>query len=605
MCGIYGYINHSKLEDIKLIDRHKKSIDIISHRGPDNSTLKFYNTKSNDNDLFNIALGHNRLSIIDLNESANQPFEKDDYAIIFNGEIFNYIELREELIKKGVRFNTDSDTEVLLNLYIDQGSKAFNKLNGMWAFSILDKKKNELVLSRDRFGIKPLYYTETKDSFIFGSEAKQLLHHLEELKPNLSNIKDYLSLAFLDHNNDTFFDSIYKIPAATTRTIKLSSGQYNDEIYWNINNITPYKESYNEAVIEYGALFEDAVKIRLRSDVPVGNTLSGGLDSSSIAVVADKHTPNLLNFSVVSAEKGISEEVYVDELVKENNINVKKISSDALNPWKMLEEVIYHNDEPILSFSAVNHFNMMKKVKNETSLTVVLSGQGGDEGLCGYGKYTIMNILEAKKKGFSNLISEMYYAFPRLAKEFNFNLSKRYFNKLFPQKENFTFKVNTPKDFSISNNIVDRQVVDYQKYSVPPLCHYEDRNAMAYALEIRLPFLDYRLVEFSLGLPTEFKIKKGVSKRILRDAIKALPKRISQRKVKMGFNIPEREYFQLPEAKQFITKVLEKDSFPSRHNLLSQDLVKTLSQDKFSKKADFRLFQRIIFLEVWARKFNL
>jgi len=605
MCGIYGYLNFKQLEEKSTIEKHKKSLNIISHRGPDDSTLKLYNTKSKDSNLFNIALGHNRLSIIDLDASANQPYHQGDYVIVFNGEIFNYIELREELITQGVTFKTDSDTEVLLNLYIKYGIKAFNKLNGMWAFSILDKKADKLILSRDRFGIKPLYYTNSNGKFLFSSEIKQLLHHLKSIEPNHKNIKDYLSLALLDHNNDTFFDGIYKIPIATTRIINLKTGDFKEELYWDINTVKPYNKSYENALLEYEALFKDAVKIRLRSDVPVGNTLSGGLDSSSIAVIAKTYTPNLLNFAVVSDKKGVSEEVFVDELIKENTINVKKISSDTLNPWNKLEEVIYFNDEPILSFSAVNHYNMMSKVKQETDLTVVLSGQGGDEGLCGYGKYMVMNILEFRKTNPIQFVKEIYYSFPRLLKEFNFNLSKRYLNKLFPQKSNFTFKVSTPKDFSISNSILKRQISDYQKYSVPPLCHYEDRNAMAYALEIRLPFLDYRLVEFSLALPTNYKIRKGVSKRILRDAIKDLPELISRRKVKMGFNIPEKEYFNLPEAKPFIDNTLHKDSFLIKNKLLSDSLIQNLKQGKFNNNSEFRLFQRVIFLEVWARKFNL
>lgn len=605
MCGIYGFVNFKEFDNNSLKEKHLKSLDVISHRGPDNSTLKFYNTKTTNEELYNLVLGHNRLSIIDLNSNSNQPFEYEDYVIIFNGEIFNYLELRNELIEDGVSFKTNSDTEVLLKLYIKRGESAFNRLNGMWAFSILDKKTNKLIISRDRFGIKPLYYISTEDKFIFSSEIKQLINHLDTIESDSQNIKDYLSLSLLDHNNKTFFKDIYKLPQSTTRVIDLKTGKHNDNLYWDITNIIPYKKTYLEAVKEYQLLFEEAVKIRLRSDVPIGNTLSGGLDSSSIAVVAKNNTPNLLNFAVVSNKKGVSEEKYVDELIKANNINVKKLSSDTFNPWEKIEEVIYHHDEPILSFSAVNHYNMMKKIKHETNLTVILSGQGGDEGLCGYGKYMIMNIIEKRKTNILQFFQESFYSFPRLIKEFNLNLSKRYFSGFLSQNKNFTFSVEKPRDFSIANTITNRQIADYRKYSVPPLCHYEDRNSMAYALEVRLPFLDYRLVEFSLSLPIAFKLKKGVSKRILRDAIKELPKLISRRKVKMGFNIPEKDYFQMKEAKEFLALVLDEKSFVMRNNYLSKELINKLKQNTFNDKTDYRLFQRIIFLEVWARKFNL
>jgi asparagine synthase (glutamine-hydrolysing) len=303
MCGIYGYINYSGFESVNSNKIHLNSLGLISHRGPDNSTLKLYNTKSSCKDHYNIALGHNRLSIIDLNSNSDQPYEFEDFSIVFNGEIFNYLELKEQLKSEGVVFQTDSDTEVLLQLYIHRGVVSFNELNGMWSFSILDKKKNKLILSRDRFGIKPLYYINHNNKFVFSSEIKQLLGHLDVINPNEKNIKDYLSLALLDHNDETFFKDVFKLPSSTCREIDLETYEYNDFKYWDIEEKRIYTGSYENAVKEYKELFESAVKIRLRSDVPIGNTLSGGLDSSSISVVANKFTPDLLNFSVVSEKK--------------------------------------------------------------------------------------------------------------------------------------------------------------------------------------------------------------------------------------------------------------------------------------------------------------
>lgn len=603
MCGIYGYINLTSTSNIETdFIKHSGCIDIVGYRGPDNKSIKFYNSITDDKESYNIVLGHSRLSIIDLDSSANQPFELDGYSIVYNGEIFNYLEIKSDLVKLGYSFKTNSDTEVLLRLYMLYGLKAFNMLNGMWAIIIYDKINKNIVLSRDRFSIKPMYILRTESVITVSSEIKQLKNN-NTLSPNFKNIRDFLYLSLLDHNDDTFFNEVEKLPAATVRTINLQNGNSSDYVYWDYNVQSTFTGNYSDAVKLYKELFYDSVKIRLRADVPVGNTLSGGLDSSSIAVVSQDLGADLLNFSVVSKEKNTTEEKYVDELIKEKKLNVKKISSDKLNPWSLLEETIYHHDEPLLSFSSVNHFNMMRMIKDKTNLKVVFSGQGGDEGLCGYGKYQVMYIKSLLKTKLLSGFKELYYSINRLSDEFNLYSYKRYLPKIFADNY-LNFKIDKPDDFNLNGDITPRQIMDYKKYSVPPLCHYEDRNSTAYGLEIRLPFLDHRLVEFSLSLPVSYLILDGVSKRILRDAINILPKNIKDRKNKKGFNIPEKDYFSMDESFYFIDLVLESDSFVNRYNLVSDKLKKELISRKFNNRTPYRLIQRVIFTEVWARQYN-
>ena len=283
---------------------------------------------------------------------------------------------------------------------------------------------------------------------------------------------------------------------------------------------------------EFKNRLKNSIQIRLRSDVKVGNTLSGGLDSSSIALLAQIDNPGLYNYSIISKDKKLSEEKYVDMLIERGMI-IDKINSDEYDPWIDLKSVIHHHDEPILSFSAVNHYNMMRKIKNDTDLTVIISGQGGDEGLCGYNKYFLTNIFEKYKTGhFSKAFRLILINTPRLFKNVKLSLIQRYIGGGKKQKQILNFSISPDKDFSPFNMIRPRQISDYKKYSVPPLCHYEDRTSMAFGLEIRLPFLDHELVELLINMPTKYKIRGNWNKYVLRKSINELPKKLPGERTK-------------------------------------------------------------------------
>lgn len=610
MCGIFGCIHLPGYKKKYDVPQLIKGLEIINYRGPDYSGHKVFSSDANNGS--EVFLGHNRLSIIDLSDAGNQPFSIEDrYHIIFNGEIYNYIELKESLVAKGYKFRTNSDTEVLLNLYIDSGTSRFGELNGMWALIIYDKIKNSIVVSRDRFGVKPVYILEQDGVVFFASEIKQLLLFKSSKKVNHQVMANYLHYYLLDYNDETFFDDIYKLPAMHNLTIDLHSGKKVLEKYWGFSDIDLTQQSDHEIVQEYKNLLSSAVSIRLRSDVKVGNTLSGGLDSSSIAVLAHQQTNgNIYNYSVISNNKEVSEERFVDYLIDHNGINVHKINFDDVNPWDNLPNVIWHHDEPILSLSTVAHYKMLERLKKESDIVVVLSGQGGDESLAGYNKYFFFNIKDLFAQGrYAEAIQELVKIIPRMGSEFNWNFAKRYVPFIEKFKANddvlsMILKLEKPtSQIGSAGSLKSRQILDIEKYSVPPLCHYEDRNSMAHSLEIRLPFLDYRLVNYSLNLPNKFKIKNGVNKQILRKSMTELPETIRNRFDKKGFTIDEKGH-QDKAFYEFFRNAF-KESALADLKLIDRDLL-LLENEKMEKgksKLWERDLHRILFAEVWAKKF--
>lgn len=610
MCGIFGYINLHTSKPLEEKEELQKSLDIISYRGPDNSSYKTFS--SNSSDGFNVFLGHNRLSIIDLSNSGNQPFSLfEKFHIVFNGEIYNYVEIKNDLISKGYTFSTNSDTEVLLMLYIDSGTSRFSELNGMWSFLIYDQEKNCIIASRDRFGVKPMYIFQKKDEIYFSSEIKQLLPYYKNKKINKEVLANYLHHYLVDYSNETFFEGITKLPAMHFLNINLNTKIQTLEKYWDFSKLDFSKASDEELIIDYKNLLTSAVQIRLRSDVKVGNTLSGGLDSSSIAVLANQlKGGDFFNYSVISDNKNVSEEKFVDYLVEQNKINVSKINFDKSNPWEQLDEVLFHNDEPILSLSAIAHFQMLGQLKNESDIIVVLSGQGGDESLAGYNKYFFFNIKNLISQGkYFEAFKEIAAITPRMGSEFKWNYAKRYipFMQQLKSKEDvFSNIIALQKPKSIIGaalDLAERQKLDITNFSVPALCHYEDRNSMAHSLEIRLPFLDYRLVNFSLNLPNHLKIKNGVNKQILRSAMTELPSEIRNRFDKKGFtideNLQQNIYFLELMKKSF------KDSALGDLGYINIDLLKKeiLNIENSYSKIWVRDLNRILFAEIWAKKF--
>lgn len=607
MCGILGYINLSNHQGVSE-SRLRSSLDMIKYRGPDYTGEKSFRKEGR----LEVYLGHQRLSIIDLSAAGNQPFSiGNKYDIIFNGEIYNYLEIKQDLIAKGYTFKTESDTEVLLTLYIESGTKRFGELNGMWSFLIYDIKNDIVVVSRDRFGIKPVYILNQDQQLFFSSEIKQLLPFCKQKTPNQDLIANYLYTYAIDYNNETFFKEVNKLPPSHNLIINLKTGKTKTEQYWDFSEEDFSTASTQELESNYKFLLESSIQLRMRSDVKVGNTLSGGLDSSSIAVLAHKLSGgNIYNYSIVSDNPDVSEEKFVDALIKENNINVKKINFDQTDPWELLDTVIHHHDEPTLSLSTVAHYTMMETLKNQSDIIVVLSGQGGDESLAGYNKYFFFNIRDLIRQGkYSQALKEMTSLAPRLGGEFQFKHAKRYLpfiNNLKANLNSFDDIISLKKaklPIGLTNNLRDRQINDIKHFSVPALCHYEDRNSMAQSLEIRLPFLDYRLVNYTLNLPNKMKIQKGVNKQILRNAVKELPDVISERFDKKGFNVDESKH----KSERFFGFFEDnfKESALADLNFINKDVLDEKMQEfkTGNSKIWERDFHRLLFAEIWAKKF--
>lgn len=560
MCGIFSAISFEQTFNDKDYKKFYDITNLVNYRGPDSSDYKVYNTFNKINDVknnFNIFLGHRRLSIIDLSPQGNQPMEIDNIVLIFNGEIFNYIELRKELVNKNILFKTKTDTEVIIRLYQNYGEDSFKLLNGMWAFILLDLNNNKIIASRDRFSIKPLFYYKKNKSIYFASEIKQLIPLLDNKEINRKVIYNFLQQNLSDYSEETFFSDIQKVKPKTNYCINLNDNSIIEKQYWDyndeVNTGDPY-EIFRELII-------DSIKIRLRSDVEVGALLSGGLDSSVISVLAQKLNHNKINtFSVISNDQKYSEEKFIDILINENHIKNEKLQINDSILLKNIDKVIYHQDEPFGSFSIVAQYSIFEEIRKNSDIKVVLSGQGGDEILLGYLKYYFFYLQSLLKKNrYDLIIKELFFSFlyRTVIWQYRFSASKRYIPFISTKKPDFIVDNFIIENMWKFNGIKERQIKDIDAFSVPALARYEDRNSMAFSIETRLPFLDHRLVNSMLNLKTNEKIKNGWTKYILRKSISELPSKIAWRKDKRSFLIPEEKWLK-NELKDEILNTFEK-----------------------------------------------
>jgi len=533
MCGIYCCVSRDK----HFIHKQKKRTSLLKHRGPDNEGSWSYN--EDDNYIF---FGHTRLAIIDLDKKSNQPYKKGELCIIFNGEIFNYIEIRNDLKKKGVCFETNSDTEVILEAYKHYGEKCFSTFNGMWAIIIYDLQSKNLIISRDRFGIKPFYYKISKDGLIFSSEIKPIIVE-SEIQINHKYLNQSLNSLFYDfEKEESYLYDIKKVPPGTFSVINIKKinnlERFNFVKFWDIQDFKNIDLSSKESFID---LLNDSVRLRMRSDVPIITLLSGGLDSSSIAKLCANNTKisnsRIRTFSIISDDKSISEEPFIDIMNEDlNALSTKQIfnKSELLDSYL---RTIQAQQEPFAGFSVVAQNLIFKKIQ-ENGLKVVMSGQGGDELMLGYLKYYYKECIEKFKSrkliDFTSLVGSaiikgtIFNQF-RMKYAFKYIGLKRYRPNFFNQSISLNLNYENTKDI---------QIKDYENYSIPSLNRYEDRNSMAYGIETRHPFLDHRLVEWGVGAEAERFIKNGWNKNLLRNEMNNLPSDIRFRKDKKGFEVP-------------------------------------------------------------------
>ncbi len=610
MCGLFGAIRHEGSFSPHDIAMFREARDMVSYRGPDAADERILEVRNVGRP--DVYLGHRRLAIIDLSPDGVQPMSNDGVIwIIFNGEIFNYLELREELRRLGYAFKTNTDTEVILNVYKAYGEVGFAKMNGMWAFVLVDARKKKAILSRDRFSEKPLYYTWDRGTLLFASEIKQLLPFQSHHEINEQVLLAYLKQALIDAAPpETFFEDIWQVKPRHSLVMNLLTGKRKEVPYWEFGQeFVPSKES--ETLARFRELFWDSVRIRLRSDVPVGVLVSGGLDSSSIAVAANSMQENIQCFGVTSEDPRYSEERFLDILRDKAGLRVKKFRPHSKGAWEVLEEVMWHQDEPFGGLNVVLHERMLATIKQTTDITVLLSGQGGDEILGGYRKFFFFFLKEALRRGRVREAAWEICAslFQRtIVWQFSLAEAKRYL----PYYRSVRDPVSRvlKRDVHLEplwkgDSLNQRQRADVERYSVPALTHYEDRNGMKYSMEIRLPFLDYRLVDFTLRMPNTLKIKNGWTKVALRKTMRELPQEIAWRRDKQGFLNPE-ELWLKKDYREQIEVVFQDSSLAKRGLADKQALLELYGMFLKGSRQVWRTdITRFLLAELWLRKFNL
>ena len=549
MCGISGIIN--KLNNSIEQGVIEKITDLIQHRGPDGVGY-FSGT--------NFSFGHRRLSIIDLSDHGHQPMSYlDRYWITYNGEIYNYLEIRSELIGLGYLFNSDSDTEVILAAYDHWGAKCLEHFNGMWAFSIYDSKNQNIFLSRDRFGVKPLYYLDANDQFAFGSEIKQLLSLQKTVRSNDKVVIEYLLTSMEGHNDDTFFEGIKSFPQSHYGIYDLCKHTLKIERYYKLKVDPSLRNlTIEEAVSRFRILFEDSVKVRLRSDVRVGTCLSGGLDSSSTSAVASglyhgNGNRQFIGIHAKSSDVENDESNYAKMAANHSDIDLHIIEPDIENFMDIIDEVVYTQEEPFGSPSQVMGWYVFNEAKS-LGCKVMLNGQGGDEVLLGYERYfssflkstplmqrpKVIKELAANSKLSIKDILLYYFYFSSSTFRINRLKKRSMLRSQYKEVHNFDVVRKSVESFK---SIEELQNYEISTLQLPHLLRYEDRNSMRHSVETRLPFLDYRLVEFCVSIAADSKIRQGWSKYILRESMgEILPKSIAWRKDKMGFEAPARSW---------------------------------------------------------------
>lgn len=612
MCGIAGVLQCGGGE-VKP-DTIEAMTGCLRHRGPDGEGT-YYGS--------GIGLGHTRLAILDLSHASDQPFLDDEaqLALVFNGEIYNYIELRAELQKHGHVFRTTGDTEVLIRAYRQWGTGCLARLNGMFAFAIWDERERTLFLARDRFGEKPLYVARTATEVLFASEMKAILAVRPELrKPNLRSVYRYLARGDLNLDHETFFAGIESLPAAHFMVVD-GSGRGRPQRYWEPSAArVPAKRP---AMIEgFRELFLDAVSIRLRSDVPLGSSLSGGIDSSSIVAAinsmrAERSIEHQRTFSARFHSAKHDEGRFIEALTR-------RMPVDAHNTWVeaegFLEEFAtlqYHHEEPMASASPYAQWQVMRLAR-ENETTVLIDGQGADEMLAGYSQAHGMFLAHWIRRGRLDRVAMelgayvaryrdirvplMFSAYYLMPEELRDRLVARYYRAqrvISPdlRREFEPSHAPAPAPFPdrLRNELVRWQTVT----QLPEFLRYADRNSMAFSREVRMPFLDHRLAEYCMGLPPALVLNRATTKVVLREAMRGMvPDEILDRRDKFAYAPPQHEWNHgvLEPWLRTMLKAAER-----RDSAFSPAAVRKISQE-FSGGHNDTVAWRVASTEAWFQR---
>ena len=622
MCGIVGF--YSQRNDKKQII--EEQVKTLYHRGPDD-----HHTYVNDH----VAFGHSRLAIIDI-DHAKQPMQSHDgrYVLVFNGEIYNYLELRQHLISKGIHFKTHSDTEVLLNMFIVYGKECVSKLNGMFAFAIYDTIDNRIFLARDHFGIKPLYYTYHHQDFIFASEIKAILKFPGlQAQPDMQSVNEYLTFQVMLKKH-TLFKNIHSLEPATYMIIQ--NGKIKEKKkFWEFDYQIDESKTEEQYVSELLHLLENTMNLQTRSDVPVGAYLSGGIDSSLVSTLSSRnYFGDFHTFSGGFKDSKEFDETHYARIVHRSINSVHhEIFPTAQDFADNFEKIIYHMDYPEAGPGVFSQFMVSKLAAQHVK--VVLGGQGGDEIFGGYTRYAIAYLEQALKGAIFETseegkhlvtlqsiipnMSQLKNYVPLLKEQFKEGLfdpmDERYFrminrsHKLHEIYDNdflatfephqlldkFKQVFNHPDTKSYFNKMTHFDL----KTLLPALLHVEDRVSMAVSIESRVPILDHRIVELSAKMPPAMKFAGGKTKSMLINAVKnVLPPEIINRKDKMGFPTPINNWL-AGDLKEYALDILTSQKARNRGYLNTGAIEKQINESgKFSRD-----LWGALNLEMWHRKF--
>ena len=586
MCGIVGYIDYNRDSNKSIL--HEMT-ETLFHRGPDGSGLEVIST-----DNFQIGLGHRRLSIIDLSEGGKQPMICDDHWITFNGEIYNYKEIKSELIEKGHQFKANSDTEVILHAYQEWGIACINKFLGMFAFVLYDIKNELAYCVRDRAGVKPFFYYWKNGIFLFASELKAFHQHPKfEKEINLDAVAAFMQFGNVPGSH-TIFNDCEKLQPGHYLEFNLEKKQYSTIKYWDVYdsyNKPKLKIDFEEAKTETEKILISAAEYRMVADVPIGVFLSGGYDSACLtALLQSNKTEKLKTYTIAVPEIGLNEAPYAKAVANYLGTEHKEFTCTSKDALDLIDELPYYYDEPFADSSAIPTTLVCKMAKKE--VTVALSADAGDEVFAGYNRYDYMMKFGSKIKntpsifrkpiaGTMNLIKAD--SIPYFNKKYNFHnryeklksllkdasdgnlmmsLSRQFndeeLNKLFVKSiHNLTTRyTNVDLENEYYTSLSYMLAIDYQTYLVDDILQKVDRASMTASLEAREPYLDHRLIEWAAQLPDSFKYYKGEKKHILKEIThKYIPKKMMERP-KMGFAIPI-EKWMMNELKEKISFYLE------------------------------------------------
>jgi len=621
MSGIAGIVEFNPAEAD--INKLKKMTDSIAHRGPD---YEGHYIKDS------IALGYRHLSVTDLSTGEHQPLISHDkrYTIVYDGRIYNSSDLRKSLNLEGVKLQTDSDAEVILEMYRKHGSDCVNHYNGMWAFVIFDSIEKHLFISRDRVGIKPIYYLVTKENFTIASEIKALLYiHPGQRIPNKKYIKRFITSGLLDYGEETFFDDIMSFPAAHNAIFDLKTNVLSFERYWKVDEkeFTGKWIEGKNPLETFEQLMESSIALSVRRDEKIGSCLSGGIDSSLIVTLAaERINSPLKTFSGLYPDKGFNEKKYVDAV--NSHINTEPINVDAEpkgNLVEMLKQITWHQDEPSAGPGLITHTAVMRTASRYVK--VVLDGQGADELFSGYLSFLLTYLLEIwRSKKFINKIRAI-----KLFVLISIFWGIGYIPNVYKKLRRYGLKIVKSKLMNkeidglnaLSSELTDnfnKQAGDLEpltspavmssplnnlcfnhltKSKIPALLRYGDRSSMAFSIESRVPILDYRIVEYALALPPEYKIHGAAwTKWPLRKlASKLLPGKIAWRRSKYGYPTPFsrwlREGNNVEQLKTAINQFKKRD-------IVKPEIIELYYQHHMSGKEDNSwLLYRYITLELW------